>query len=69
MVFPLPYYLGFVESDGVVSIEAAHAARNTSVQGLTWTNIPGLGKTSSGVTPWPRGGDELNFAAGAGPSM
>ncbi|KAM5530657.1 hypothetical protein V8D89_015678 [Ganoderma adspersum] len=60
---------GFVDSDGVVSIEAAHAARNTSVQGLTWINIPGLGKTSSGVTPWPRGGDELNFTAGTGPSI
>ncbi|PIL25769.1 hypothetical protein GSI_11519 [Ganoderma sinense ZZ0214-1] len=60
---------GYVESDGVVSIEAAHAARNTSVQGLTWINIPGLGKTNSGVTPWPRGGDDLNFTAGAGPSI
>ena len=66
---PLPRHLVFVESDGAVSIEAAHAAWNTSVQGLTWVNIPGLGKTGSGVTPWPRGGKELNFTAGAGPSM
>ena len=60
---------GFVEGDGTVSIEAAHASRNTSVQGITWIEMPGLGKTLSGVTPWPRGGDELNFTAGAGPSM
>ncbi|KAM5532519.1 hypothetical protein V8D89_013806 [Ganoderma adspersum] len=60
---------GFVEGDGTVSIEAAHAPRNTSVQGLTWIEIPGLGKTLSGVTPWPRGGDELNFTAGTGPSV
>ncbi|PIL23731.1 hypothetical protein GSI_13481 [Ganoderma sinense ZZ0214-1] len=60
---------GFVEGDGAVSIEAAHAARNTSVQGLTWIELPGLGKTLSGVTPWPRGGEELNFTAGAGPSI
>ncbi|KAM5532521.1 hypothetical protein V8D89_013808 [Ganoderma adspersum] len=60
---------GFVEGDGTVSIEAAHASRNTSVKGLTWVELPGLGKTESGVTPWPRGGDDLNFTAGAGPSI
>ena len=58
-----------MEGDGTVSIEAAHAARNTSVQGIAWTEIPGLGRTHSGVTPWPRGGSELNFTAGNGPSM
>ena len=52
-----------------MTIEAAHASRNTSVKGLTWVELPGLGKTESGVTPWPRGGDDLNFTAGAGPSM
>ncbi|OJT11184.1 hypothetical protein TRAPUB_12291 [Trametes pubescens] len=62
-------FTGFVEGDGAVSIEAAHAARNTSVEGLTWTEIPGLGRTLSGVTPWPRGGNELNFTAGSGPSI
>ncbi|KAI0693088.1 hypothetical protein C8T65DRAFT_668723 [Cerioporus squamosus] len=62
-------FSGFVEGDGAVSIEAAHASRNTSVSGLTWTEIPGLGKTLSGVTPWPRGGNELNFTAGNGPSI
>ena len=61
--------VGFVEGDGVVSIEAGHASRNTSVDGLTWTEIGGLGRTLSGVTPWPRGGEELNFTAGTGPSM
>ncbi|KAI0772419.1 hypothetical protein BD413DRAFT_545266 [Trametes elegans] len=64
-----PDFKGFVEGDGTVSIEAAHAARNTTVEGLTWTEIPGLGRTLSGVTPWPRGGDELNFTAGTGPSI
>ncbi|KAI0772430.1 hypothetical protein BD413DRAFT_42662 [Trametes elegans] len=62
-------FKGFVEGDGAVSIEAAHASRNTSVQGITWTELPGHGRTLSGVTPWPRGGDELNFTAGAGPSI
>lgn len=52
-----------------MSIEAAHASRNTTVEGLAWTEIPGIGKTVSGVTPWPRGGQDLNFTAGSGPSM
>ena len=60
---------GFVEGDGGVSIEAAHASRNTSVAGITWTELPDIGRTVSGVTPWPRGGDEKNFTAGSGPSM
>ncbi|PCH43136.1 glycoside hydrolase family 115 protein [Wolfiporia cocos MD-104 SS10] len=62
-------FTGFVEGDGTISIEAAHAARNTSVEGITWTNLPGYGRTLSGVTPWPRGGDELNFTVGTGPSI
>ncbi|ESK93287.1 glycoside hydrolase family 115 protein [Moniliophthora roreri MCA 2997] len=62
-------FKGFVESGGVVSIEAAHASRNTSVDGLTWRNIPGLGRTLSGVTPWPRGGKDANYTAGSGPSI
>lgn len=60
---------GFVEGDGGVSMEAAHASRNTTVDGLTWIELPGTGRTVSGVTPWPRGGDDKNFTAGSGPSM
>jgi hypothetical protein len=61
---------GFVESTGVVAIEAASATRNTSVDGITWTELPGIGRTVSGITPWPRtGNDGSNFTAGAGPSM
>lgn len=59
--------IGFVEGDGIVSIEAAHASRNTSVNGITWKNLPGYGKTLSGVTPWPRT-DEA-FQVGAGPTL
>ncbi|KZT03278.1 glycoside hydrolase family 115 protein [Laetiporus sulphureus 93-53] len=62
-------FTGFVEGDGCVSIEAAHASRNTTVEGITWINLPGYGRTLSGVTPWPRGGDELNFTVGTGPSI
>jgi hypothetical protein len=40
---------GFVESNGFVSIEAEHFSRMTG----TWKTIPGLGRTLSGVTPYP----------------
>ncbi|KIY66773.1 glycoside hydrolase family 115 protein [Cylindrobasidium torrendii FP15055 ss-10] len=60
-------FTGFVESGGVVSFEAAHAARNTSVDEITWKELPGAGRTHSGVTPWPRG--DANFTVGTGPSL
>ncbi|THH00581.1 hypothetical protein EW145_g7057 [Phellinidium pouzarii] len=63
-------FKGFVEGDGGVSIEAAHASRNTSVAGITWTELPDYGKTHSGITPWPRTGNDFNnFTAGSGPSI
>ncbi|EPQ55956.1 hypothetical protein GLOTRDRAFT_121308 [Gloeophyllum trabeum ATCC 11539] len=67
---PTSGFSGFVEGDGGISIEAAHTSRNTSVAGITWTEIPNYGKTVSGVTPWPRTGDNGgNFTAGTGPSI
>ncbi|KAK7447068.1 hypothetical protein VKT23_014280 [Stygiomarasmius scandens] len=63
-------FSGFVESGGAVAMEAAHASRNTSMDGITWSEIPGLGRTLSGVTPWPRtGANGGNFTAGDGPSI
>ncbi|KAK0237300.1 hypothetical protein EDD85DRAFT_837135 [Armillaria nabsnona] len=63
-------FSGFVEGAGVVSIEAAHATRNTSVDGVYWRELPGIGRTLSGMTPWPRTGhDGGNFTAGSGPSL
>ena len=63
-------FQGFVQGAGVVSIEAAHAVRNTSVSGVTWAELPGLGRTESGVTPWPRmGNNGQNFTLGEGPSI
>jgi hypothetical protein len=61
---------GFVEGDGAVSIEIAHASRNTSVDGVAWTELPGYGRTVSAVTPWPRtGAGEANHTAGTGASL
>ncbi|KAJ6484507.1 hypothetical protein C8R47DRAFT_1280830 [Mycena vitilis] len=63
-------FTGFVEASGVIAFEAEHAARNNSVAGMVWRTIPGLGRTLSGVTPWPRlGNKENNFTAGTGPSL
>lgn len=62
-------FKGFVEGDGGISIEAAHTSRNTSVSGITWVELPGYGRTVSAITPWPRGGNELNFTAGTGPHV
>lgn len=63
-------YTGFIEGDGGISIEAAHTSRNTSVAGITWTELPGYGKTVSGITPWPRTENNFgNFSLGQGPSV
>ncbi|KAF8889126.1 hypothetical protein BD779DRAFT_1672064 [Infundibulicybe gibba] len=63
-------FKGAVEGAGVISIEAAHASRNNSVAGVTWKELPGFGRTLSGVTPWPRSGNNgANFTAGTGPSL
>lgn len=61
---------GFIESGGAIAFEAEHATRNNSVEGMFWKVLPGLGRTLSGVTPWPRlGNNDNNFTAGAGPSL
>ncbi|KAJ7866061.1 hypothetical protein B0H14DRAFT_2347693 [Mycena olivaceomarginata] len=63
-------FKGFVEASGAIAFEAEHATRNNSVAGMFWKVLPGLGRTLSGVTPWPRlGNNENNFTAGAGPSL
>ena len=44
---------GFVETNGYVSIEAAHYSRAVAPRGRQWLTIPDHGRTLSGVTPWP----------------
>ncbi|KAG6899847.1 hypothetical protein C0993_006270 [Termitomyces sp. T159_Od127] len=63
-------FTGFVEGAGVISIEAAHTTRNTSVSGVSWKVLPRYGRTLSAITPWPHlGNNEANYTAGAGPSV
>jgi hypothetical protein len=61
---------GFVEGDGVISIEAAHTTLNTTVNGVKWITLPGYGRTLSAVTPSPAtGNNNNNFTVGAGPRL
>jgi hypothetical protein len=48
-----PSLNGFMESNGVISIEAAHYSRKTDNSGIVWKEIPGLGRTLSGMTTFP----------------
>ena len=44
---------GFVESDGVIAIEAAHHSRAVGAHSIVWRTIPNLGRTDSAVTAFP----------------
>jgi hypothetical protein len=44
---------GFVESSGVVSIEAEHFTSKRDSAGAAWQVIPGLGRTGDSVTVFP----------------
>jgi hypothetical protein len=44
---------GFVETQGVVSIEAEHYARAVAAPGREWLNVPDHGRTLSGMTTLP----------------
>jgi hypothetical protein len=44
---------GFVETGGVIAIEAEHYARAVAPQGREWLLIPGHGRTLSGVSTLP----------------
>ena len=44
---------GFVESDGCVSIEAAHYTKKTAAGRVQWEEIPDLGRTLSAMSIFP----------------
>ncbi|KAH6897654.1 hypothetical protein BKA70DRAFT_1438250 [Coprinopsis sp. MPI-PUGE-AT-0042] len=60
-------FKGFVESAGVIAIEAAHASRNSTVGEFSWKELPGYGRTRSAITPLPR--TDESWAAGSGPTI
>jgi hypothetical protein len=45
--------IGFVESNGYVSIEAEHYSRAVEPSPIKWQRIPDLGRTLSAMTPAP----------------
>lgn len=64
------FFQGFVEGDGCVAMEAAHATRNIPVNDVQWTEILNYGRTLSGMTPMPAlGNNDANFSVGTGPRM
>lgn len=46
-------FSGFVESNGVVSMEAAHYSRAGTKGGASYVELPFYGRTHSGVKIWP----------------
>ena len=44
---------GFVENNGCISIEAQHYSKAVGGSEIKWVTIPDLGRTLSGVTPFP----------------
>jgi hypothetical protein len=53
---------GYVETGGVVAIEAEHAARAIAAPGREWLRVPGLGRTLSGMTTLPAEAPPLALA-------
>jgi hypothetical protein len=43
----------FFEQDGYVSIEAEHYSKAVNTGKITWKIIPDIGRTGSGITPFP----------------
>lgn len=58
---------GFVEDNGVVSIQTEHWSRETAVDGVHWEVLPGYGKNLSAISPQIV--VDSRWAAGSGPSV
>jgi hypothetical protein len=50
---PTPGFDGFIEANGVISIEAEHYTRKVDRGGAGWEIIPGLGRTGDSVAIFP----------------
>ncbi|MCL6591523.1 MAG: glycosyl hydrolase 115 family protein [Firmicutes bacterium] len=44
---------GFIESNGYVSMEADHYFRAVNSPAIQWRRVPDIGRTGSGMTPFP----------------
>lgn len=59
---------GFVENNGVVSIEAVHFDKVKNTESIQWVKVPNLGRTHSAVTIDPANADEQTPGKGS-PSL
>ena len=46
-------FTGFVESNGIISIEASHYTSAETKNGVSYVEVPHYGRTLSGIKPWP----------------
>lgn len=53
----LPEVAGFVENNGVVSIEAAHFTKKVDSKDIGWVVVPNMGRTESSITVEPANAD------------
>ena len=53
---------GFVENNGVVSIEAANFTKKVDSKNISWTVIPNMGRTDSSITVMPANADRQNIS-------
>jgi hypothetical protein len=60
-----PDVAAFFETDGHVSIEAAHYQRAVETEGIRWETIADYGRTLSGVTPFPVTAESRTLAPGS----
>jgi hypothetical protein len=46
-------FVGFVEAGGYIAMEAEHFSRNVEAGGIGFKVVPDIGRTGSGLTPFP----------------
>jgi hypothetical protein len=66
-IAPPSDFVGHVQGDGYVAIEAAHWTQSNTVEGYQWEEVEWYGKTLSGIEVYPT--TDANFTASAGPSV
>ncbi len=58
----LPPASGFIENNGVISIEAAHYTKKFDIKKIQWIEVPNLGRTHSAMTIEPANAErQLNL--------
>ncbi len=56
---------GFVENQGVVSINAAHFSKKIDTEAISWTVVPNMGRTHSAITVGPANAEQQKPGAAA----